>query len=169
MIFVPYIFSKWNFQVMFYHYHFHNRPHYTHQRKYKCNRLLGQCNFHRFDKGVWHIHQYLQKRCIIKIAKYMTYYVLHICHSAPIYVLKCVTLFKKLHNYHFHSWYHHIHQRRCKCDHLLYQCNFRRFDKGLRRIHRYLQKKILEWRLSNMWVIIHHIYVKIPKYRFWYW
>ena len=47
--------------------------------------------------------------------------------------------------YHFHSWFHHIHQHNCKCDRLLCQCKLRHFGKDLRNIRQYL-KIVLEYR-----------------------
>ena len=47
-------------KMILHYYHFHSWLHHSHLHNCKCNHLLGQYSFHRFDKGLWHIHQYLE-------------------------------------------------------------------------------------------------------------
>ena len=55
------------FQIILHYYHFRSWPHHIQQRNRKCDRLLCQCNSHRFDKELRRIRQYLQK--IVKVIK----------------------------------------------------------------------------------------------------
>ena len=129
-------------------YHFHNWVHHIHQRNCRCDRLLCQCNFHRFDKGLRHIRQYLKKGQKEEAQSYDLLFItlkqIYPRLSADIY-----NKFKmKLYYYQFHSRFHNTHQRNCKCNRLLGQYSFHRFDKGLWHIHQYL-KKIITLRIAK--------------------
>ena len=82
-----------------------------------------------------------QMSFIITVIEYVIYSILVLVTMPQNGFNKCTKkLQKQLHFYHFRNWVHHIHQRKCKCDHLLCLCNFLRFDKGLKHIRQYLKK-----------------------------
>ena len=82
-----------------------------------------------------------QMSFIITVIEYMIYSVLAIIKMSLICFNKYTRKLQKLlHFYHFRNWVHHIQQRNCKCGHLLCQCNFLCFDKGLKHIRQYLKK-----------------------------
>ena len=118
------------FKTKLYYYQFHSRFHNTHQRNCKCNRLLGQYSFHRFDKGLWHIHQYLKK--LLQLGGKVCY--LSVINIQSRFSNICLGIYNKfemmLHYYQFHSWFHHIPEGNCKRNRLFGQCNSHRFDKG---------------------------------------
>ena len=118
------------------YYHFRSWLHHIHQHNYKCNHLFGQCNSHRFGKGLRNIRHYLQNSVIRSVLYGIYFFKLmyqNVRHNID-------NQFENiLQYYQFHSLFLHIHQRNNKCNHLSGQYSFHRFDRGSWHIHRYLK------------------------------
>ena len=147
---------------MLHHYQFHSQFHHIHQHNCKCNRLLGQCSFLHFDKGLWHIHQYLKK--LLQLGGKVCY--LSVINIQSRFSNICLGIYNKfemmLHYYQFHSWFHHIREDNCKRNRLFGQCNSHRFDKGLWRIHQCLRKEHKGKASKTCDLFYHFFYVMIP-------